>query len=68
MIIAHRLATVIDSDRILVMDSGRAKEFDHPFRLLTNSESDTSITKTNEDGTEGYFAKMVKSTGEDTAN
>ena len=54
MIIAHRLATVIDSDRILVMNSGYAKEFDHPFKLLTNADTDLEITKT-----DGYFAKMV---------
>ena len=36
LVIAHRLATVIDSDRILVMSEGRAEEFDHPFRLLAD--------------------------------
>jgi ATP-binding cassette subfamily C (CFTR/MRP) protein 4 len=35
LIIAHRLATVIDADRILVMNEGRALEFDYPFKLLT---------------------------------
>jgi ATP-binding cassette subfamily C (CFTR/MRP) protein 4 len=40
MIVAHRLATVIDSDRILVMDAGHGKEFDHPFKLLVNNEAD----------------------------
>jgi len=34
MIIAHRLATVIDSDRVLVMADGTGVEYDHPFRLL----------------------------------
>jgi len=49
------------------MDHGRCKEFNHPFKLLVNDEKDEEITKTNSDGTIGYFAKMVKATGEKTA-
>lgn len=63
MIIAHRLATVIDSDRILVMDVGLGKEFDHPFKLLAAEDSDKTITKKTADGDDGFFAKMVKATG-----
>lgn len=37
--IAHRLQTVMDSDRVLVMDSGQAIELDHPFVLLSNETS-----------------------------
>lgn len=40
LIIAHRLATVIDADRILVMHNGEAQEFDHPFNLLTYDDQD----------------------------
>lgn len=32
--IAHRLNTVMDSDKVLVMDAGRAAEFDRPHNLL----------------------------------
>lgn len=32
--IAHRIPTVMDCDRVLVIDAGKAKEFDSPARLL----------------------------------
>lgn len=34
--IAHRLATVMDCDRVLVMDAGAIVEFDQPHVLLQN--------------------------------
>ncbi|XP_037037714.1 multidrug resistance-associated protein 4-like isoform X1 [Bradysia coprophila] len=34
--VAHRLNTIIDSDRVLVMDAGQAAEFDEPYILLQN--------------------------------
>lgn len=45
--IAHRLITIADSDRVLVLDQGEVKEFDEPFVLL-NKES-------------GIFKSMVES-------
>ncbi|XP_049854965.1 ATP-binding cassette sub-family C member 4-like [Schistocerca gregaria] len=47
--IAHRLHTIMDSDKVLVMDSGTMVEFAHPHELLQDSE--------------GYFTKMVQKTG-----
>ncbi|XP_071557607.1 probable multidrug resistance-associated protein lethal(2)03659 [Temnothorax nylanderi] len=47
--IAHRLNTVMDSDRILVMDAGSAVEFDHPHVLLQKETS--------------YLKSMVHETG-----
>lgn len=52
--IAHRLNTVMDSDRILVMDAGNAVEFDHPHVLLQNTKS--------------YLYSMVQETGQAMAN
>lgn len=47
--VAHRLNTVADSDRVLVMDSGQVVQFAHPHELLLD--------------TEGTFAKMVEQLG-----
>ncbi|XP_033208793.1 probable multidrug resistance-associated protein lethal(2)03659 isoform X2 [Belonocnema kinseyi] len=48
-IIAHRLITVMDCDRIMVMNEGSIVEFDNPFLLLENKN--------------GYLSKMVQQTG-----
>ena len=45
IIIAHRLATVIDAVRILVMEDGCGVEYDHPFKLLTVCTNDSTITR-----------------------
>ena len=41
--IAHRLETILDSDRVLVMESGRVVEFDAPSTLLANSSLFSSL-------------------------
>ena len=46
------------------MDKGRNMEFDHPFKLLVENDDDEEITKKAESGEDGFFAKMVKATGE----
>ncbi|KAK5640037.1 hypothetical protein RI129_010848 [Pyrocoelia pectoralis] len=35
--VAHRLDTVIDSDKVLVLDDGKVVEFNHPYVLLQDS-------------------------------
>jgi len=40
--IAHRLNTIIQSDRVLVLSYGQIKEFDSPQNLMRNPESEFS--------------------------
>ena len=44
--IAHRLNTIMDYDKVLVMHQGRMVEFDKPDTLLQNSD--------------GYFSRLVQ--------
>ncbi|KAI7751096.1 hypothetical protein M8C21_020501 [Ambrosia artemisiifolia] len=49
IIIAHRLNTIIDCDRILLLDAGQVVEYDSPVKLLQDEHT--------------AFSKMVHSTG-----
>ncbi|XP_019860364.1 PREDICTED: multidrug resistance-associated protein 4-like [Amphimedon queenslandica] len=51
--IAHRLDTVMDSDRIMILKSGKLIEFDVPHILLSQSSS--------------YLSKLVEQTGPNNA-
>ncbi|XP_057310596.1 ATP-binding cassette sub-family C member 4-like [Hydractinia symbiolongicarpus] len=52
--VAHRLNTVIDSDRVMVLEDGNIMEFDEPYDLLQNKS--------------GYFRKLVDQVGLAKAN
>lgn len=37
--VAHRLNTILDSDKVMVMDKGKVIEYDSPQSLLSNPQS-----------------------------
>ncbi|CAL1702786.1 unnamed protein product [Somion occarium] len=51
--VAHRLQTIMDSDKIMVLDAGRLVEFDKPTELLKNKKS--------------YFRALVEESGDKEA-
>ena len=50
--VAHRLQTIIDFDKVLVVDDGRIGEEGSPYELLKGN---------------GHFSKLVESTGKESA-
>lgn len=51
--IAHRLHTVMDNDKLIVVDAGEIMEFDHPYELIQKSD--------------GFFKRLLDQTGTSTA-
>ncbi|KAG9104879.1 hypothetical protein FRC06_006704 [Ceratobasidium sp. 370] len=56
--IAHRLRTIIDYDKVMVMDQGRIAEFDEPSVLLANPSSKASYRQPI-----SMFYSLCKATG-----
>ncbi|KAF9905921.1 hypothetical protein EC991_001162 [Linnemannia zychae] len=52
LMIAHRLNTIMECDKILVMEDGRVVEFEHPTKLIENKD--------------GYFYSLVSQSGPDS--
>jgi ABC-type multidrug transport system ATPase subunit len=52
--IAHRLNTIMEADKILVMDAGNVVEFAQPLALLSRPD--------------GYFTQLLKQTGDESFN
>jgi ATP-binding cassette subfamily C (CFTR/MRP) protein 4 len=58
MTIAHRLFSVIDYHKILVLDQGRIVEFGRPIDLLSKEKNDETA----------WFSRMVDEMGDEARN
>ncbi|XP_033175557.1 multidrug resistance-associated protein 4 isoform X2 [Bombus impatiens] len=59
--IAHRLNTIMDSNKVLVMDKGRMAEYDHPHILLQNNYSQfKSLVKESDRAMYDQLVKVAK--------
>ncbi|XP_036143538.1 multidrug resistance-associated protein 4 [Monomorium pharaonis] len=59
--VAHRLNTIMDSDKVLVMDKGYMAEYDHPYILLQNNYSQfTSLVRETGPGMYDQLTKIAK--------
>jgi len=60
IIIAQRIASVQDADRVLVMDEGRVSAFDTPERLLETSDIYREVYESQNQGGSGDFDEDAK--------
>ena len=60
IIIAQRIASVQDADRVLVMDEGRVSAFDTPQRLLETSDIYREVYESQNQGGSGDFDEESK--------
>ena len=63
IIIAQRIASVQDADRVLVMDEGRVSAFDTPQRLLEISDIYREVYESQNQGGSGDFDEDAKKDG-----
>ncbi|KAF8830087.1 hypothetical protein HHX47_DHR2000412 [Lentinula edodes] len=57
--VAHRLQTIMDSDKILVLDAGQIAEFDRPAELLKNKDGKLRAL-VDESADKDHLLEMVK--------
>lgn len=64
--IAHRLQTIVDYDKVLVLDHGRVIEFGHPWSLLREESGNGRSANEREDGftRTGMFRTMCEMSGD----